>query len=146
MRNTVKAASGGPRNRTQATSSDSGRTVFSLLKGGFRAITGLIGKTRKDDYSIQTSVATIGIRGTDAVYIDCGDGRCGNLGPGSSDELNSVLIGVYSGGVTAMNEKGKTADINPGEFLQATRDSFNRLAGEPGILLTMPMANPETCE
>ena len=38
---------------------------FRLLKGGFRAVSGLIGHTRREDYAVQTPVATIGIRGTD---------------------------------------------------------------------------------
>ena len=138
--------SGGPRDKANAASSAGGRTVFSLLKGGFRAVTGLIGKSRRADYSIRTSVATIGIRGTDAVYVDCRDGRCGDMGPGSEDENNSVVIGVYEGGVTATNAAGETADVDPGQFLQATRDSFARLAGMPSVLLTMPLADPKTCE
>ncbi|MGJ8670405.1 MAG: FecR family protein [Oceanococcus sp.] len=141
-----KPTLGGPRNRTAAKSANQGRSVFALLKGGFRAVTGLIGRASRDNYSIQTSVATIGIRGTDAVYVDCSDGRCGNVGPGGSDDPNSVLIGVYSGGVSAMNEQGQTADVDPDQFIQATKNAFFRLAGTPGILLTMPMADPNTCE
>ena len=38
---------------------------FSLLKGGFRTITGLIGKTNRPAYAVYTPTATIGIRGTD---------------------------------------------------------------------------------
>ncbi len=41
------------------------RSNFSLLKGGFRAITGLIGRTNKQNYRVTTPTATIGIRGTD---------------------------------------------------------------------------------
>lgn len=41
------------------------QSFFSLLKGGFRAITGLIGQINKPSYRITTPVATIGIRGTD---------------------------------------------------------------------------------
>jgi hypothetical protein len=41
------------------------RGFFSLLKGGFRSITGLIGRGNKDNYGIRTPSATIGIRGTD---------------------------------------------------------------------------------
>lgn len=41
------------------------QSFFSLLKGGFRAITGLIGQTNKSNYRITTPAATIGIRGTD---------------------------------------------------------------------------------
>ena len=39
--------------------------VLQLLRGGFRAITGLISKNAPDAAKIQTAVATIGIRGTD---------------------------------------------------------------------------------
>ncbi|WP_435628314.1 FecR domain-containing protein [Candidatus Ferrigenium straubiae] len=38
---------------------------FSLFKGGFRAVTGLIGRINKQNYRITTPAATIGIRGTD---------------------------------------------------------------------------------
>jgi hypothetical protein len=41
------------------------QSFFSLLKGGFRAVTGLIGQLNKSSYQITTPVATIGIRGTD---------------------------------------------------------------------------------
>src|SRR5512134_1904902 len=39
--------------------------LVSLLKGGFRSITGLIGQVNRDGYRITTPSATIGIRGTD---------------------------------------------------------------------------------
>lgn len=41
------------------------RSFFSLFNGGFRAITGLIGKKNKKNYQITTPASTIGIRGTD---------------------------------------------------------------------------------
>ncbi len=41
------------------------RSFFSLLKGGIRAITGLIGHRNKQTYHITTPESTIGIRGTD---------------------------------------------------------------------------------
>ena len=40
-------------------------SFFSLFKGGFRAVTGLIGRVNKQNYRITTPAATIGIRGTD---------------------------------------------------------------------------------
>ncbi len=39
--------------------------LVSLLRGGFRSITGLIGRTNPGGYQIRTSSATVGIRGTD---------------------------------------------------------------------------------
>jgi hypothetical protein len=37
---------------------------YSLIKGGLRAVTGLVGKQNKTNYRVATPVATIGIRGT----------------------------------------------------------------------------------
>ncbi len=45
------------------------QSFFSLFKGGFRAITGLIGKINKASYRITTPSATLGIRGTDHEII-----------------------------------------------------------------------------
>lgn len=39
--------------------------LVSLLRGGFRSITGLIGRNNPSGYQIRASTATIGIRGTD---------------------------------------------------------------------------------
>ncbi|WP_229458921.1 FecR family protein [Massilia glaciei] len=38
--------------------------TFSLLKGGLRSITGLLGRRNKEKFLLRTPVATIGIRGT----------------------------------------------------------------------------------
>ncbi len=50
--------------------------VMQLLRGGLRAITGLISKTSPDAARIRTSSATIGIRGTDFDARLCGN-DCG---------------------------------------------------------------------
>lgn len=65
--------------------------VFGLLKGGFRAITGLIGRVNKDNYKIHTATATIGIRGTDheALYIaPPAPGETPIGPPGTYDKVN----------------------------------------------------------
>lgn len=41
------------------------RSFFSLLRGGFRAVTGFIGQKNKANYRITTAGSTIGVRGTD---------------------------------------------------------------------------------
>lgn len=49
--------------------------VISLLKGGIRSITGLIGEMNRSAFKLNTPVATIGIRGTDfhvALHTDAG--------------------------------------------------------------------------
>jgi hypothetical protein len=42
-----------------------GTYLMDLIEGGFRTITGLIAKNNPADYSVNTPVATIGVRGTD---------------------------------------------------------------------------------
>lgn len=62
----------------------------SLVKGGMRAVTGAIGEANKSNVMIKTSVATMGIRGTDfQLYLD-----------------NKLYINVISGAVSATNDGG----------------------------------------
>lgn len=46
---------------------------FRLVRGGFRAVTGLIGKGDRAAYRVTTPAATIGIRGTDYEVQTCAD-------------------------------------------------------------------------
>src|SRR3954471_6993223 len=50
--------------------------LMQLVRGGFRAVTGLISKGSPNAARIQTSTATIGIRGTDFDARVC-SGECG---------------------------------------------------------------------
>lgn len=51
--------------------------IFRLLKGGFRTVTGLIGKRGNPDaYQLRASSATIGIRGTDFTTRLCASKDC----------------------------------------------------------------------
>jgi hypothetical protein len=45
--------------------SDDDKGFFSLVKGGFRTVTGLLGKFNRPVYRVSTVTATIGIRGTE---------------------------------------------------------------------------------
>jgi hypothetical protein len=48
----------------EASKPESDSAFFSLLKGGLRSITGLLGKRNKEKFGLNTPTATIGIRGT----------------------------------------------------------------------------------
>ena len=68
------------------------KSFFSLAKGAFRSITGVIGQTNKQAYRVSTPSATMGIRGTDhepAVVLV--------LAPGESPEtsLQAAAPGTY---------------------------------------------------
>ncbi|NNF67321.1 MAG: FecR domain-containing protein, partial [Gammaproteobacteria bacterium] len=84
------------------------RSFFALVKGGFRSITGAIGKADKSDYRVRTPVATIGIRGTDYTAVFC-DAAC------PADMEQGLYVGVTDGGVTLAN-RGGSLDLNPGQF------------------------------
>ncbi len=89
---------------------DSG--FFSLLKGGFRAITGAIGKRLKSAYRVSSSVATIGIRGTDYSARLCDKDCNTNFGAVSSATVaDGLYVGVIDGGVNLTNNLG-TLDLD----------------------------------
>ena len=62
---------------------------FSLVKGGLRTITGLVGRTNKNNYQVTTSVATIGIRGTEYT-IQYGQSVTGTVGEGEINVCNGA--------------------------------------------------------
>jgi len=62
---------------------------FSLLKGGLRTITGLVGRSNKQNYQVSTSVATIGIRGTEYT-IQYGQSVTGTVGEGEINVCNGA--------------------------------------------------------
>lgn len=126
------------------------RAFFRLLKGGFRAISGLIGKANPDEYRVNTPVATIGIRGTDYWVILC-DAACSNdpviAGelPRGAQGAGGVLIGVIDGGVFAINEAGLRADVGADQHLINLPDGKQiYLPFEPRFLRVQPIPDPAT--
>lgn len=82
---------------------DEERAFFRLIKGGFRSVTGLIGRARHASYRVQTQTATIGIRGTDYAARLCLAGECG---ANVKDGLYGTVLGMSSGTnqITVQNE------------------------------------------
>lgn len=68
------------------------RGIFRLIKGGLRAITGVIGHANKPNYRMDTPVATIGIRGTEFTA--------------SLDDAQKLLVKVGDGAVFMENHAG----------------------------------------
>ncbi|MGB0721753.1 MAG: FecR family protein [Gammaproteobacteria bacterium] len=88
-------------------------SAFKLLRGGFRTITGAIGKTNKANYRVATPVATIGIRGTHYGARVCGPGQCRPPAPPEGGEQQPpVPPGLYmstrEGETTLTNQTGTT--------------------------------------
>ena len=73
------------------------KTVFSLLKGGFRTITGAIGRLHtREKYQVRTATSTIGIRGTHYVVVHC-DNDCGEPQKVSVAGLDLAQAGLGTG-------------------------------------------------
>jgi len=81
-----------------------GKSFFSLVKGGMRAITGLIGLYNRDNYAVKATTATIGIRGTHFVLAQC-DNDCFNR-DGSKAE-DGLFGGVTDGRIAVTNQAGE---------------------------------------
>ncbi len=93
------------------------RGFFSLLKGGLRTLTGLIGKGEPAAYRVNTPVATIGIRGTDYALRLCQD----DCPPGFE---NGLYLSVFEGAILAVNDVGEYP-------LKAGESAFIPAAGLP---------------
>lgn len=103
--------------------------VMQLLRGGFRAITGLISKTSPSAARVVTSTATIGIRGTDFDARICTtDCKAESAKVSEKPRQNAILASAKvvnsQGDITAVDSAGvrrKVVDggsVYPGETLE----------------------------
>ena len=107
--------------------------LFGLLKGGMRAVTGLVGKRGDPDaYKMNTATATIGIRGTTFGADDCSTTKCDNL-------QDAVYVSVADGEIVASNAAGAVSFL-AGQF--GSIESRDRLplflSTDPGLQFTPP--------
>jgi hypothetical protein len=123
------------------------RGFFNLLKGGFRAVTGLIGQRNHSGIRYRTAVATIGIRGTDVEAIDCTDG-CPGMGikpkPGLYFKVHQGSIdvtGLQGGKLGFEQGTGGFVDQRGGPPTNVTLGSGNPVTHDP-----TPAANPKDCQ
>jgi hypothetical protein len=107
-------------------------SFFSLVKGGFRSLTGALVQRNKKAYRLKTPVATIGIRGTDYAIRLCSN----DCPPGY---LNGVFISVFDGALKA-ETASKTYEIKSGEnvFIPGDREPMQYLPSPPEILSPEP--------
>jgi hypothetical protein len=113
------------------------RASFSLLKGGLRAITGLIGKTNKDHYRLDTPTATIGIRGTDhepVVVLPPSAGETASAPAGTYDKVNvgATSLTTQAGTtVVAANQVGFAASPTQLPVILPKLPAFYRATATP---------------
>ncbi len=99
------------------------KSVIGLVKGGFRTITGAIGKDNPANYEVRTAVGVLGIRGTDfAVLLCTGDCNTAPGVPSGTTVPDGLYIMVNEGSIFFSNEVA-TIDVNAGEFVFIPLDS-----------------------
>lgn len=115
------------------TSDSQDRSFFSLLKGGFRSITGAVGKKDKSAYRVRTPVATIGIRGTDYDAVFC-EAAC-------EPDNTGLYVGVTEGMVVLTNAAG-SLELGPGQYgYVADEDSAPEISVDGVDVLAAGMAS-----
>jgi len=120
--------------------------TMTLIKGGLRAVTGLLGKRNKERFGLNTPTASIGIRGTTfiAEYVSQDGSVAANEVPGSgSGRVPGLYVQVLDGTIFLRNSAG-ILDVTTGQFGFAI--SFNRppviLPNNPGMQFTLPGSFP----
>lgn len=99
------------------------RSFLSLLKGGIRSITGLIGHKNKSNYHIVTINSTIGIRGTDheTFVVVAGSELAATVPPGTYNKVNvgETTITTDKGTISVLpNQMGFAGGLNQMPQLQ----------------------------
>lgn len=107
--------------------------LFSLVKGGLRAITGLIGQRNAVAFKLTAPQATIGIRGTEFL----------------AEIVNPLYVQVVSGTISASNAAGavtfaagQTAVVASATVLPASIAASALPAGTFSQLVTIPVPPP----
>jgi hypothetical protein len=143
----------------------SSSAFFRLVRGGFRAISGLIGKVDRQSYKVTTPVATIGIRGTDYEVQLCGD-DCPTQKTASAagtqvaasdlrgielaqaDAGSGVIVATHEGTVEVRTPAGQvafTVDAGQVGVMMAGGQNF-MLPLVPDALIRNPAPSPASCD
>lgn len=129
--------------------------LFGLVKGGFRAVTGLIAKRSPGSVQFQTATATIGIRGTEFDARLC-EGDCATedrAQPPARKGLEVVARIVDIGGAAGAGPAGRPsrlltsgAQVHEGETIATAAGSYTVIAFSDGSRVTLPADTVLTIE
>jgi len=113
--------------------------VLNMLKGGLRAVTGLVGRRSRDAVTFSSTTATIGIRGTHFGALLC-QNDCGGVPTvtGKPPE-NGLHLDVTDGVIVVRNAAGRQ-EISSGQYGFVRNDATAPALVPPsqGIQVTMP--------
>ena len=115
------------------------KVAIGLLKGGLRAVTGLIGKRDHDKVKYETMTATIGIRGTHFGALLC-QGDCDDVATVTGKApIDGLHVDVAAGAIVLSNSSG-SQDVTVGQFGYVADQHHVPILvpTEEGIRVTMP--------
>ena len=117
----------------------SDNVLLSMLKGGLRSVTGLIGKRNRNAVNVSTATATIGIRGTHFGALMCAN-DCGGIPTttGKPPE-NGLHLDVTDGAIVVKNQGGEQV-ISSGQFgyVRGATTAPVIVPPQQGVPVTMP--------
>lgn len=142
-----------------------GESVLELIRGGLRAVSGLIGKLAPQSYRVETPVATIGVRGTGFDLLCkgvCVEDGLGYLSPRAPDILerlfdrvlrpayaaplpaNGMYAYVWSGQIQ-LQMQGKTYPLfeNKAAFIANKHQAPITLPSVPTFMQSNPFPRPD---
>lgn len=125
---------------------------FQLLKGGMRAMSGLLGQRSKEKFFVNTPSAQIGIRGTNFIleYLDGSELQEASP-PGAGEPLvppapvppgglpPGLHVYVSEGGISLVNSSGQY-QYDPGQFgyIKDGKTKPVKMTRNPGMQFTVP--------
>ena len=118
---------------------ESDNIFMNMVKGGMRAVTGLVGKRNKEAVNIGTVTATIGIRGTHFGALICQNDCAGIPTVSGKAPENGLHLDVADGAIVVKNAAGQQ-QINAGQFgfVQNQNTPPQVVPASQGIQVTMP--------
>lgn len=124
---------------------DADNAAFTLVAGGVRSVTGVLGKRSKERFALNTPTATITVHGTTfiATYVAPGAGAVTGMPapslPGTPALSPGLYVSVIDGAIN-VNNQGGTQNFSAGQF--GYTPSFTQppviVPANPGMRFTPP--------
>lgn len=113
--------------------------LLSLVSGGMRSVTGLLGKRSPDKFKLDTPAATIGIRGTHFGALLCNN-DCANIPTISGHPPENGLHTDTASGKTVISNAAGSIEVPAGSFSYTASPTTAPKLVPPsqGIQVTMP--------
>ena len=108
------------------------RSSLTLIQGGLRTITGLVGRAQPQNYRLQTPTATVGIRGTQFAVVHCNNDCTDESG---SPQPNGTYGLIGDGRVVIQTSAGEREFLAQEVFYVAAPDELPVRLMEPPAFL-----------